>query len=156
MYQSQNLWFHSPISDLLIAILELSSLFHFTVGAGLPVALHFRVMLAPSRTIISLELRESSMLGGTAKDRECVVRFMKVIDQRDWVVNKRRRNRKVKREDEDQLKKNKLILFNLKTIEELNKRLCFREIKTVKQSIFNYSLLVRHQKQMQHWKMNEV
>lgn len=50
------------------------------MGAGLPVALHLRVMLAPSRTIISLELRESSMLGGTAKDRECVVRFMKVID----------------------------------------------------------------------------
>lgn len=69
--EEQSLWLGLPISDLLIAILELSSRFHFTVGAGLPVARHLSVMLAPSRTIISLELNESSMLGGTARDREC-------------------------------------------------------------------------------------
>lgn len=37
------------------------------VGVGLPDALHFNVMFEPSRTITSLELNESSMLGGTVK-----------------------------------------------------------------------------------------
>lgn len=60
------LWTYLPIKDLLIAILELSSRFHLMVGVGLPVALHFNVMLAPSRTMMSLELSESSMFGGTA------------------------------------------------------------------------------------------
>ena len=62
-------WPYSPISDLLIAILELSSLFHFTVGVGLPVALHLSIMFSPSRTIMSLELSESSMFGGTAIEK---------------------------------------------------------------------------------------
>lgn len=52
-----------------MAILELSSRFHLTVGVGLPVALHLRVTLEPSRTITSLELSESSMFGGTGTNR---------------------------------------------------------------------------------------
>lgn len=60
---------YSPVSDLLIDILELSSRFHFTSGAGLPVALHLSIMFSPSRTIMSLELSESSMFGGTARDK---------------------------------------------------------------------------------------
>lgn len=76
--------FGSPISDLLIAILELSSRFHFTVGAGLPVALHLSIMFSPSRTIMSLELSESSMLGGTARDRGR--RRVKKLDVVTWNI----------------------------------------------------------------------
>lgn len=46
-------------------ILALSSRFHLTVGIGLPVARHLSVTFDPSRTMTSLELRESSMFGGT-------------------------------------------------------------------------------------------
>ena len=60
-----------PVSDLLMAILLPSSLFHFTLGDGDPVAWHVRVTFAPSRTITSELLWESSMLGGTVtKGRE--------------------------------------------------------------------------------------
>lgn len=37
------------------------------VGVGDPLALHFNVTLDPSRTITSLELKESSMFGGTER-----------------------------------------------------------------------------------------
>lgn len=46
-------------------ILELSSLFHLTVGVGKPVATQVRVSLDPSLKIMSLLLRESSIFGGT-------------------------------------------------------------------------------------------
>jgi hypothetical protein len=60
-----------PVSDLLMAILLPSSRFHLTFGGGDPVAWHVRVTLAPSRTITSELLWESSMLGGTVtKGRE--------------------------------------------------------------------------------------
>lgn len=48
-----------------MVILALSSRFHLTVGIGLPVARHLSVTFDPSRTMTSLELRESSMFGGT-------------------------------------------------------------------------------------------
>lgn len=51
-----------------MVILELSSLFHLTVGVGKPVATHVSVSLAPSLKIISLLLRESSIFGGTVKN----------------------------------------------------------------------------------------
>lgn len=35
------------------------------VGVGDPLALHFNVTFDPSRTITSLELKESSIFGGT-------------------------------------------------------------------------------------------
>lgn len=50
---------------LLMDILELSSRFHLMVGLGEPAARHVSVTLAPSRTITSLELSESSIVGGT-------------------------------------------------------------------------------------------
>lgn len=53
------------MSVLLIMILWLSSLFHLTLGCGEPVALQVSVSLAPSRTITSLLLSESSIFGGT-------------------------------------------------------------------------------------------
>lgn len=53
-----------------MAIFELSSRFHFTVGVGLPVARHFSVTFDPSRTIISLELSESSIFGGTVHEKK--------------------------------------------------------------------------------------
>lgn len=37
------------------------------VGCGEPCARHFNVMLEPSRTITSLELKLSSIFGGTKK-----------------------------------------------------------------------------------------
>lgn len=57
---------HIPVKVLLIEILEPSSLFQRMLGVGLPVALQVRLTLAPSRTIASDELCESSMFGGTA------------------------------------------------------------------------------------------
>lgn len=51
-----------------MVILELSSLFHLTLGCGNPVALQVKVSLAPSLTITSLLLRESSIFGGTANN----------------------------------------------------------------------------------------
>lgn len=56
---------HLPMWFLLMAIRELSSRFHLIMGRGLPLARHLSEMLAPSRTMTSLELSESSMLGGT-------------------------------------------------------------------------------------------
>lgn len=50
-----------------MVIRELSSLFHLMTGLGLPVALHLSDMLEFSLTITSLELKESSILGGTRK-----------------------------------------------------------------------------------------
>jgi hypothetical protein len=50
---------------LLMAILLPSSRFHLTLGGGDPVAWHVRVTFAPSRTITSELVWESSMLGGT-------------------------------------------------------------------------------------------
>lgn len=55
----------SPECPLLMEIFELSSRFHLMVGLGEPLARHVSVTLAPSRTITSLELNESSMVGGT-------------------------------------------------------------------------------------------
>lgn len=43
----------------------MSSLFHLTVGIGLPEARQRSVIFEPSLTITSLELNESSMFGGT-------------------------------------------------------------------------------------------
>uniref|UniRef100_A0A1A9V9M8 Uncharacterized protein n=1 Tax=Glossina austeni TaxID=7395 RepID=A0A1A9V9M8_GLOAU len=57
-----------PIRFLLIVIRELSSLFHFITGLGLPVARQRNDIFEPSRTITSLELSESSILGGTEND----------------------------------------------------------------------------------------
>lgn len=37
------------------------------VGSGLPNALHFKVTFDPSLTTISLDVAESSILGGTVK-----------------------------------------------------------------------------------------
>lgn len=51
-----------------MVILELSSLFHLTLGVGNPVALQVNVSLDPSLTITSLLLKESSILGGTANN----------------------------------------------------------------------------------------
>lgn len=51
-------------------IFELSSRFHLMVGLGEPLARHVRVTLAPSRTITSLELNESSIVGGTVNKHE--------------------------------------------------------------------------------------
>lgn len=48
-------------------ILELSSRRHLIAGSGLPVARQRNVTFAPSRTITSLEVVESSIFGGTAK-----------------------------------------------------------------------------------------
>lgn len=48
-----------------MVISALSSRFHLTLGIGLPVARHLSVTFDPSRTMTSLELRESSMFGGT-------------------------------------------------------------------------------------------
>jgi hypothetical protein len=44
-----------------------SSRFHLTLGSGEPVAMHVSVTFAPSRTITSVLLSASSMLGGTGK-----------------------------------------------------------------------------------------
>lgn len=54
-----------PACDLLMLILLPSSLFQRTLGSGEPVAIHVSVTLAPSRTITSVLLSASSMLGGT-------------------------------------------------------------------------------------------
>lgn len=54
-----------PDKVLLIEILEPSSRFQRMLGVGLPVALQVRLTLAPSRTIASDELCESSIFGGT-------------------------------------------------------------------------------------------
>lgn len=43
------------------------------MGVGLPVARHRNVTFEPSRTITSLELSESSMLGGTVGGRENIL-----------------------------------------------------------------------------------
>lgn len=51
-----------PFANL---IFELSSRFHLTDGSGDPVALQLSVILAPSLTVVSLELELSSMFGGT-------------------------------------------------------------------------------------------
>lgn len=48
-----------------MVILALSSRFHLTVGVGKPVATQVKVSFAPSRTMMSLLLRESSIFGGT-------------------------------------------------------------------------------------------
>jgi len=55
----------TPDKVLLIEILEPSSRFQRMLGVGLPVALQVRLTLAPSRTIASDELCESSIFGGT-------------------------------------------------------------------------------------------
>lgn len=44
------------------------------VGVGVPVALHSRVMLAPSCTITSPEVLPSTMLGGTARERHAEIK----------------------------------------------------------------------------------
>ena len=62
--------FFSLLSDLFTFIFVLSSRFHLIVGWGEPCALHFKVTLEPSRTITSLELNESSIDGGTLKEKK--------------------------------------------------------------------------------------
>lgn len=54
------------------------------VGVGLPDALHFNVMFEPSRTITSLELNESSMLGGTVKYNKINWKKMNLKLKRKW------------------------------------------------------------------------
>lgn len=78
-------------------IFELSSRFHLMVGCGEPCARHFNVMFEPSRTITSLELKLSSMLGGTVRKRR--IELMK-ISLSNWMelkeiklIGKCRRNR---------------------------------------------------------------
>lgn len=56
-----------PSSVLLMTILWLSSRFHLMDGSGLPFALQRSVTLSPSRTMTSLEVSASSILGGTAR-----------------------------------------------------------------------------------------
>lgn len=58
-------FFYLPFKFLVIDILELSSLFHFIDGVGLPEARHLKVTFELSRTIKSLDVIESSMFGGT-------------------------------------------------------------------------------------------
>lgn len=62
---------HLPTSDLFIAIFSIESRFHLTIGVGLPDARQRSVTLDPSRTITSLELSESSILGGTVHHFIC-------------------------------------------------------------------------------------
>lgn len=61
-----------PLKSLLMEIFELSSRFHLTDGDGLPVARHFSVTLEPSCTTTSVDVSESSMLGGTGIFCVCV------------------------------------------------------------------------------------
>lgn len=56
---------HLPISVLLMLMRALLSRFHLMDGNGLPLARQRNVTLEFSRTMTSLELSESSMLGGT-------------------------------------------------------------------------------------------
>lgn len=57
---------HVPFRLLPRVILELSSRRHLIAGSGLPDARQRNVTFAPSRTITSLDVIESSMFGGTA------------------------------------------------------------------------------------------
>lgn len=59
------IFFYLPFKFLVIDIFELSSLFHFIDGVGLPEARHLNVTFELSRTIKSLDVIESSILGGT-------------------------------------------------------------------------------------------
>uniref|UniRef100_A0A1B0C1Z0 Uncharacterized protein n=1 Tax=Glossina palpalis gambiensis TaxID=67801 RepID=A0A1B0C1Z0_9MUSC len=45
--------------------LKPSSRFHLIEGSGLPFALHLKVTLSPSRIITSLDVKASSIFGGT-------------------------------------------------------------------------------------------
>lgn len=65
-----------PDNVLLIVILVLSSRFHLTLGVGDPVALQVNVSFAPSRTMTSLLLRESSMFGGTVTSNRYTILFI--------------------------------------------------------------------------------
>lgn len=64
-------YLHVPsVTSFRIEILLPSSRFHLMDGVGLPDARHLSVTLEPSRTITSLDVKESSMLGGTTSNRK--------------------------------------------------------------------------------------
>lgn len=65
---------YSPTSDLFMAIFSIESRFHFTVGVGDPDARQRSVTFEPSRTITSLELMLSSIVGGTVVALHVVIR----------------------------------------------------------------------------------
>lgn len=80
--------FHLPIVVLLIVIFSNESRFHLTTGGGLPCARHRNVKLFPSRTITSLELRESSIFGGTnwrhTRAGRCAGNSRRIAIQLEW------------------------------------------------------------------------
>lgn len=70
------MFYYIPDNDLLILILVPSSLLHFTLGVGDPDAWQFNLTFAPSLTITSVLLRESSILGGTeTKQKKNILKF---------------------------------------------------------------------------------